>query len=454
MLDRGRFTRVGANGIGNPRSQVAQSMSFFDGHLYLGVTHPKGEDAGDAARILRYEPDKEGWSTVYESPLVQADENAVVRDVYRGEMSQSLGRLKDDTALVPRYRGYRCMAQFENRNAKGGSLFVSTLSHWGSQLLRTDDGEHFEVASEPGLGNDSVLSFRTMLTFNRKLFVAPVGTVSGGVMDRNFGDIALLYVSDDPAGGRWELAMEPGFGDPTNKSVFSMAVFNGHLYAGTGNPERGFEVWKTRARGKPPFKWTRVITQGAGRYNLNEVATTMAAFGDAVYVGSGIPGLGYDKAHDVGPAAAELIRIDADDRWELIVGSPRFSPNGLKLPLSLQEPGFDDPENSALWAMAEHDGVLYVGTHHCGSFKKALAGRPELDGGFQLWASADCEDWTAITLDGFGDPYATGVRTLVSTPQGLFLGTSTHREIEKFWKFRTGAAGPPGEGGLEVWLGR
>lgn len=454
MISRDHFIPVGEHGIGNPRSQIGQSMSFFNGHLYLGVTHPKGEGPFDAARILRYQAETGTWEAVYESSLVEPDENAIVKDVYRGESGMYLGRLEEGTELVPLNRGYRCMTQFQKKDDESKVLFVSTISHWGSQLLYSMDGEHFDVASQPDLGDGEELSFRTILGMNNKLFAAPVGTVKEGVMDRMFGDIARLYVSDDPVSGSWEDAIIPGFGDPTNRSVFSMTEFDGHIYAGTGNPDRGFQLWKTRAEGQRPYEWKRVLTDGAYRYNNNEFIATLIPFNGALYVGSGIPGLGYDKAYDVGPAAAELIRVYPDDSWDLITGTPRFTPDGLKVPLSLMGPGFDDPENSTLWSMAVYDDTLYIGTHHCESFHTALSGSDTIRGGFHLWASIDGENWEAVTLDGFGDPFATGVRTMIGSPEGLFLGTSTHREIEKIWQRRTRTEAPIGEGGLTVWLGK
>jgi hypothetical protein len=452
MLDRSSFVEIGRDGIGNPRSVVAQSMTYFNDSLYLGVTHPQGDGPQDAARILRYDLADDEWEVVYESPLVTADVNASVHDVYRGEGSKKLGRAEAG-GLVPQYRGFRSITQIAD--AQGNPLiFASTLSHWGSQLLVSRDGRSFEVACEPGLGNPNVLSFRAVLGFEDKLFVAPVGTVREGVMDRNFGDIARMYVSEDPLSGVWQEAAPPGFGDPTNLTVFAVAVFDDHFYAGTGNPTRGFELWKTRAQGKPPYKWKRVLTRGAYRFNVNETTAAMTVYNGALYVGSGLPGLGVDKAHDVGPAAAEMLRVWPDDSWDLLVGASRFTPEGLKVPLSLQGPGFNDPENSAMWAMTAYDGVLYVGTHHCQAFHDALAGAERIGGGFQLWATRDGEDWQAITMDGFGDPFSTGVRTLLPTPAGLFLGTSTHREIQRLWTARTRRPIQRESTGLSVWHGR
>ena len=452
MLERARFVEIGNDGIGNPRSSVAQSMGYFDGAVFLGVTHPAGDGPEDAARILRYDPQAGSWTVVYESPLVEADENASVHDVYRGEQSRKLGRAQEG-ALVPRYRGFRGITQLANGRGEP-LLFASTLSHWGSQLLVSRDGRTFQEACEPGLGDPNVLSFRAILGFDGKLFVAPVGTVREGVMDRNFGDVARLFVSDDPLSGEWHEAMEAGFGDATNLSVYAIRAFDDHLYAGTGNPQRGFELWKTRAQGTPPYEWKRVLTRGAWRFNVNETVAAMTVFNGALYVGSGLPGLGYDKAHDVGPAAAELIRVWPDDTWELLVGASRFTPDGLRVPASLRGPGFDDPDNSAMWAMAAYDGALYVGTHHCRSFHDSLAGREQIGGGFQLWATTDGEEWEALTMDGFGDVFAVGIRTLLPTPVGLFVGTSNHREIQRIWSARTRRPVLREGRGLSVWLGR
>ena len=51
MLSLDDFTRIGKQGLGNPRSQIAHSMAMFNGHLYLGVTHPKADGPTDAQVI-------------------------------------------------------------------------------------------------------------------------------------------------------------------------------------------------------------------------------------------------------------------------------------------------------------------------------------------------------------------------------------------------------------------
>src|SRR5262249_5517247 len=153
-----------------------------------------------------------------------------------------------------------------------------------------------------------------------------------------------------------------GFGDPDNQTFFEMADFNGHLYVSTLNPHSGFQVWKTRG-GRKPYRWSRVITNGAFRGNLNEIAISMCVFDGALYVGTAIQHGGYARANAVGPAAPELIRIYPDDSWDLIVGRERWTPVGRKFPLSGRGPGFDNPFNGYFWRMIAHNGWLYLGTY-------------------------------------------------------------------------------------------
>lgn len=441
------FKCIGTEGLGNPRSKNAHSMAFFNGRLYLGITHHNAEGPEDSARIMCYDPARGEWEERFRSPLRPADERANAKHVFL------LGNSKDEiTGEVPVYRGYRGMAVFKGKSDSKPALYIGTISHWGAQILRSTDGQEFTPVCEPGLGNLGALSFRALIPFKNKLFIAPTGSISGEAMDRNFGEDVTLYVSADPAKGKWQPAMQTSFGDTGNRAIFGMTVFGDHLYAGTGNPDSGFQIWRTTAQGTPPYAWEPVIRFGAYRYNLNEVASSMMVFKGALYVGTGIPGIGYDKANDVGPSAAELIRIHADGSWDLIVGSPRFTPDGFKVPLSAHGPGFDDADNTVFWSMGVHRDSLYIGTNQVTPWKIALRGDPTMRGGAQFWATDDGEDWQPVTLDAFGNHYACGIRTMCSTPEGFYVGTSNHQEIDGLWRRRTRKSGSAGAGGLDVWF--
>ncbi|MEE4238203.1 MAG: hypothetical protein V2I51_15890 [Anderseniella sp.] len=447
-----QFRLIGDRGLGNPAARVAHACAYFEGNLYMGTTHGSGDSPGDCGRILRHRCKQGQWQTVYTSPLRQPDLRSTAIDVLRYK------RKAMPTTQVPVHRGFRGMAVFQGKSDSRPALYVSTISNWGGVVLRSSDGENFEPVSAPGLGDDQLLSFRALVPFRGRLFTTPIGYNTGDILDRNGTNRPVVMVSDDPANGRWEEASPAGFGDPRNQVVFNMAVLGDHLYAGTGNPQGGFDVWRTEADGKPPFSWERALTTGAGRFNLNESVCGMVEFCGALYIGTGLPGLGYDSANDVGPAAAVLLRLRPDGSWDLVVGQPRFSPDGLKVPISLMGPGFDDFHNSVIWRMAVHDGWLYLGTHHWEIFNTSLDDVRNPQGGFHLWATRNGEDWQPVTQNGFGSPYAVGVRTLVSTPHGLVIGSDDHSQLKRRSLIASGRTpaqleGFDDEGGLQVWLG-
>jgi hypothetical protein len=79
----------------------------------------------------------------------------------------------------------------------------------------------------------------------------------------------------------------------------------------------------------------------------------------------------------------------------------------------------------------------------------------KFEGGFDLWSTEDGAHWTPVTTNGFGNPYNYGLRTMVSTPYGLFLGTANPfgpeiaTRTESGWRYE-----PNPQGGAEVWWGR
>jgi hypothetical protein len=139
----------------------------------------------------------------------------------------------------------------------------------------------------------------------------------------------------------------------------------------------------------------------------------MHVFEDALFVGTELP--------------AELIRIDGRDRWELIAGRERLSAPGRIRPLSGLGDGLGRPENISFDRMQSHDGWLYVGTS---DYLKMMRTRPVLGRllepymGCDLYATRDGVHYTPVMHNGFGDPNNGRVRTLASTPLGLFVGTA------------------------------
>lgn len=74
--------------------------------------------------------------------------------------------------------------------------------------------------------------------------------------------------------------------------------------------------------------------------------------------------------------------------------------------------------------------------------------------GFDLWKTTDGINWSPVTRTGFENMYNWGVRTMASTPYGLFIGTANPfgpevaERTEDGWQYLHNP-----RGGTEVWLG-
>jgi hypothetical protein len=479
-LARPNFAKTCENGFGDGYNSYAHSMAWYKGQLYVGTSRAtlallkNGANGGmkdvrldvwpvempyrvytrefelnmARAEIWRYSPETDTWRWVHQAPMVYGT----------------------DGTYMSRELGYRAMTVFQGESDPEPALYVSTWSRSlgeGLQILRTLDGEHFEPVGPPGIVGLPVTSTRSLVPFKGRLFTSPTGAPAGR---QNASGYALVYETRDPAKGNWVQCNVNGFGDPMNLGIFEMVASDEHLYAGTGNIANGYQVWRTRAEGNPPYQWEQVLRDGAGRGRLNQGVVSLAVFRDAVFVGSGIQKGGIDRENHVGPAGPELIRLNRDGSHDVIMGEHR-TPDG---PLSGLLPGWNNYFCGSIWKMMIHDGWLYAGTQDWSVFllykdpnSVRSAARhmlidittdkiAELSGGFDLWRSPDGENWMPVTRDGFSNPYNHGVRTLVSTPYGFFVGTSNQfgprsafRTESGGWEYRDNP-----NGGTEIWHGQ
>jgi len=330
-LSREHFKLIAYGGFGDGHNSYAHSMAWFDGKLYvttirgafslmrkrqagslgLDVWPVEGPvdpfDLDLCAEIWAYDPRADHWARAYKSPMI----------------------IGSHGKPIPREVSYRSMAVHTEPGATKPTLYVCTWSPArgpGPIIMRSEDGRRFETTCEPGLVGLPVTTIRSLVSFKGRLFTTPAGSRGG---NQNISGHVVIYESRDPAAGQWEPICDFGFGDLGNKSVHELCGWGDHLYAGTLNHE-GFQLWRSRCEGQPPYEWELVLQKGAWRGPLNQGVLSMQVFKDALYVGTGIQGGGIDKINKIGPAPAELVRVREDKTWD--VGKTLCTQSGLPRP--------------------------------------------------------------------------------------------------------------------------
>jgi len=429
-LESQDFTQINEAGFGDRWNTWPWSMKWWRGKLYVGTNraYPCVEYFAlhsNLPRLLKYpprfDPDIKCADSPYELPL-----QAEIWRYTPGNRSWERAYQSPKDAQIPsrpgkavaRDLGFRDMLVFNEPDGTE-ALYVSGVSTRTidgalppPRLLRTTDGIYFEsVPCDPGtvMGDLDAIGFRTLRSYKERMYV------TGG---RLFG-WGILLESENPIRGNNHFRQV----SPKGMHVFEMVPFNGFLYLGLRDLTKGYSVVKTNARGAPPYQFTQVVPYSGCRKILRTwCVSSMFVFQGNLYVGTDSP--------------AELIRIYPDDRWDLIVGRPRRTPEGLKRPLSGMSDVFDDGLNRLIQRMEEHNGWLYLSTSNFASkFRNVPAIGPlfKSRAGFDLYATRDGVNFERISNNGFYETCNYNARTLESTSMGLFVGVINEQDGAKIY---------------------
>ena len=436
---------IAPEGFGDRQNSWAWSMAWYNGNLLVGTARseqcvtdlsqhlilptepypPKDPDIScpedptqpepnlllAGAEIWSFNPSTATWTMVFQSPLTVPVPNT------------------SPTLMVPPDIGFRDMFIYEEANGTE-ALYVGGCSSVeihpgvpGGRLLRSTDGVNFApVPQDAGtfLGNLGNACFRGMETLNGQFFAMAVDWKGQGT------------VIQSPT---------PWLGDNTFQQIsspvtpaYEIGIFNNLLYVtfvnretgfsvGYTKPDSGFTTWPANLLSTLPYSYTTVLPNGGYLTPYGDpIALSMQVYDGDLYVG----GDGVRNGVPLADQGAELFRIHTDNTWDLITGTSRSTPAGQKNSLSGLGIGFSWFLNQHMWRMAIHDSRLYVGTFDESVLLRydtgASAWEPEF--GFDLWWTQDGTYFSQVDQQGFGDPYNMGVRTMVSTPIGLFLGSA------------------------------
>jgi hypothetical protein len=370
-----------------------------------------------------------------------------------------------DGYTYPEGVGYRIMTPFTDTDGIE-ALYSGVGFGFGRVLvIRSTDGITWETVNTTSIPSQDT---RAMTAHNGKLYV---GTGDG------------IYASGNPSlsSDTWEKVAD--FQVASLKS-FNGYLYAGTGNPGGPSETDGFEVWRSSiASPEGSDDWVKVVSGGAGDA-WNVLAASMQDYRGDLFVGSmNLPfGTGTE-----GVKGFDLIRVDTGDSWDLIVGNyqPEIPTGPRGPPLSGWPSGYANPFNLYAWSLEEYNGNLYLGTFDIFSLARYigdvpggydmlvgalssrdsitigstlpgadpqmigefLAGLGEINlgsstygdrediipiiellgvnfGGADLWTSPDGIHWTPVELNGFDDSNNYGFRTMLTTPDGIMIGTA------------------------------
>jgi hypothetical protein len=228
----------------------------------------------------------------------------------------------------------------------------------------------------------------------------------------------------------WIKTNVSGFGDATNYDIFPLAGYSGNLYAGTYNPIKGGQLWRT----SPSLGWTAVMTGGFGS-SSNIGVESLGVFNGAFFAGTTNTDHGAqvwrssDGTHWNQIAIPAMSSVNGEIFQFAVFSSTLYfgtwvytSTQGAEIWRSstgnsnswtrVVPSGFGSVDNQAIVSFGLHNGYLYAGTFNPTS-------------GGEIWRSANGSAWVQVSTDGFGTFNNWGIGALDEYNGYLYAATRT-----------------------------
>ena len=208
----------------------------------------------------------------------------------------------------------------------------------------------------------------------------------------------------------WESVAAPGNSD----QISGLAIFDEFVYVTVDDAHRGFGLWMLAA-GQDPVEaasWQAVLELGAFRYLLNANVFKLVSCADALYVAAGLENaLAVDQSIAIfAPQAFELLRVyPGREGWDIVIGQPRFTVDGLKVPLSGRGPGFNERDPLRVVSLINTAAGLHL----------ALEDGQML----QLWKLDGTDQWREVGHGAFLDYQRARLAAAYPTQRGVLLVT-------------------------------
>jgi hypothetical protein len=332
------------------------ATKWFEGRLCLCLLRHDADHDRDLRRVLRWDPGTGRWTDVYTHSLSgdHRGRKVLPTDSEPGGATH----FSTEIVVVPRVNG-------------GESIqFVFESPH----------GRHCLEFTEAKAGDFKVQATADPRSAGRFLHWQVHEGVIFALFEQTDGSKSLIRATIGEDESQWERVPYPD----AKGCISGLVSFHGQLLIAVDNERRGFGLWKlaNRIQNSAEPVWEPVLLAGAGRYLLNANVQTLAVWGDSLYIVAGVSSEEiagkYKKKYQA--SGFELLRLYEDGDWDLIIGTPRFSSQGIKAPLA--------------GCVFEEWLAPCFASFLAGSSGLFLCAKSEL--GFQAWTSSDGERWESV----------------------------------------------------------
>jgi sugar lactone lactonase YvrE len=279
----------------------------------------------------------------------------------------------------------------------GGQLYAG-VDNWdeaanrstGAQLLRSADGTTWNPVMTGGFGRIDNGGIFAIDAFS--------GTLYAGTYSYTSTHGAELWRSATGNAGDWQQVVPNGFGTPNNRAIWSLADYNGYLYAGTFNTQSGPEIW----RSSDGLSWNRVATNGFGASSLTMIFA-LEPFNGYLYAAA----WSNPSLNTTDSTLWRCQTCDGSD-WQPVT------------PLR-----FGNAANVAVESLIVYNRMLYAFTAN-------------LSTGMEVWRTSDGATWAQIGFAGLGDAnnyYPLYDNATVIHNGNLYVGVWNNAGGGKIWQY-------------------
>jgi hypothetical protein len=248
----GDWSKVVDNGFGDPTNGEVMRLAVFNNQIYAGTW---SYTPAHGAEIWRSPTGNDGdWTRVVDNGLADATNAGVV--------------------TMEIFNGYLYVGTYSYDSATSRSN--------GCEVWRTDGVTWIKVVTD-GFG-DLNCSRVSLAAYGDSLY-AGTGIWNPDTQSSPGGQVwRCTTTSGCDEASDWTLSASGGFGNPQNRHIYSLLIFDSQLYAVTGNFSTGLEVWFT----SNGASWEQVGFAGFGDSN-NQAPfwdNSVTVFNNRLFIGT------------------------------------------------------------------------------------------------------------------------------------------------------------------------